>query len=321
MNDSTKNRLSVAFRLLSIVATVFTLWWFLRGLDVQKMGDTLDRANLWLLALAMLLNISGQLVRAVSWVVMLGPRHPVPFGQLLRYEFAAQAASAISPARAGEVLRLWMLKQEDVPATVTTALIVLKKAIGAASIALLAVATPMVLSGLPSWVPDFVVLIMVAMVVQLVLLVLVAYHAKSDKIPKFLRGVIDGMYFLRDRRRFPHVSALILVGEATDAAAAFVVLHALHIDLPIAAAILVLFFIDFSNALPAAPAQLGTFEVGALYSIEFLRVPQDAALAFALLFHAQQVLPQIIIGLPFQLRFLGAKKRHSPTMTSGQTND
>lgn len=307
-----KERLNLAIRWLSILATVFSLWWFLRGLDVGKLGETLDRANFWLLALAVLLNIAGQLIRTASWGVMLGPRHPVPMGRLVRYEFAAQAASAVSPARAGELLRLWMLKREDIPVGVTTALIVLKKVIGAVGIVVLVAPTPLVLSGLPGWVSGVIGLIAAAMIVQLVLLVLVAYRARPDKVPRFLRGAVDGMYFLRDHYRFPLASAWILAGEVTDAVAAFVVLRALHIGLSIAAAVLVLFFIDFSNALPAAPGNLGTFEVGALYCLNFLLVPQDAALAFALLFHIQQILPQILIGLPLQLHFLSVDKSRVP---------
>ena len=61
----------------------------------------------------------------------------------------------------------------------------------------------------------------------------------------------------------------------------------------------------------AAPGHLGTFEVGALYSLGFLGVGQDAALAFALVFHAQQALPQIVFGLPFQLHFLSTKKKQA----------
>lgn len=310
MNEVTKGRLAFWFRLVCIVSTVVALWWMLRELDFAKLGDTFERADVWLLVLAVALNLAAQLVRAVSWTAMLGPRHPVGFGPLLRYELAAQAASSISPARAGELLRLWMLKREDVPATVTTALIVLKKAIGALCIAVIALSA-LFLPGLPGWVPAFVVGITALMAVQLVLLVWAAYRAKPEKVPKFLRGVVDGMYFLRDRRSFSLSTFVIFLGEALDALAAFAVMHALHIELSLLAAALVVFFIDFSNALPAAPGHLGTFEVGALYSLGFLGVGQDAAFAFALLFHAQQALPQIVVGLPFQLHFLSTKKKQA----------
>jgi glycosyltransferase 2 family protein len=314
-----KERLSLAFRWLSIAATAATLWWFLRRLNVSELGAAAGRADLRLLVLAVVLNIGGQLIRAASWVVLLGPRYAVPFGRLVRYEFAAQAASSISPARAGEVLRPWLLKRENVPVAVTSALIVLKKALGAASLGMLTAAVIALLSALPGWVPSFVVLTAMAMAVLVMLLVLAAFRTDSSRMPRFLRGLADGMYVLRDPRRFPLSFGIILSGEAIDATAGFAVLRALHIGLSVAAAIFVLFFIDFSNALPAAPANLGTFEVGALYCLGLLHVPQEPALAFALLFHLQQTVPQIIIGLPFELHFLGTRKKETTAAAAGTT--
>ncbi|MFI6132896.1 lysylphosphatidylglycerol synthase transmembrane domain-containing protein [Micromonospora sp. NPDC051141] len=314
MNERTKSRLGLAFRLLCVLATVVVLWRFLRGIDVDRFTAALRGADYRLLVLAVLLNVGAQFVRGASWTAMLGARHPVRFGTLLRYELAAQAASSLTPARAGEVMRLWMLRREGVPVTVTTALIVLKKSIGAVGVALLALPVPLLL-GFTGWVPGVVLAITAAMVAHLALLVWVAHRKPGAKLPAFLRGLVDGMYFLRDRRGFAGASAWILLGEIADAAAAFVVLRALHMNLSFAAAILVLFFIDFANALPSAPAQLGTFEAGALYALGLLGVSPDLALAFTLVFHAQQAMPQIVVGLPFQLHYLAVRRttQDSPT--------
>ena len=307
--STVKRRLKTAFRVLCIVATAGGLWWFLHGLDVEQLGETFQRAAAWPLVLAVLLNICGHLVRAEGWRVMLGARHPIPYGRLLRYELAAQAASALTPVRAGEVLRFWLLKQDRVPAATTGALIVLKKVHGAVGLALLVVATPWLVSGLPGWIRGFVAGFAALMVIELAVLVVVAHRVEPVRLPKFLSGVVGGMEFLRTNRRMLTAQGVMLVGEITDAAAVVVVLHALHVDLPIAAAILTLFLIDFSNMLPVAPGNLGTFEVGALYALNLLNVPQDTALAFALLFHAQQILPQIVLGLPLELRFIARGRR------------
>ncbi|WP_436536074.1 lysylphosphatidylglycerol synthase transmembrane domain-containing protein [Actinoplanes sp. HUAS TT8] len=314
MNERTKSRVGLAVRLLFVLATVFVVWHFLREIEVGKFTAALRDADYRLLATAVLLNIGAQFVRAASWKAMLGARHPVRFGTLLCYELAAQAASSLTPARAGEVMRLWLLKREEVPVTVTTALIVLKKSIGAVGVALLALPTPLLLAT-TDWTLGVVLAINAAMILHLLLLVWVAHRRPGGRLPKFLRGLVDGMYFLRDRRGFTLASAWILLGELADAAAAFVVLRALHVNLSFAAAILVLFFIDFANALPSAPAQLGTFEAGALYSLGLLGVAPDLALAFTLVFHAQQAMPQIVAGLPFQLHYLAVRRttRRTPT--------
>src|SRR5260370_30093655 len=91
------------------------------------MGAAFVRVSPWTLLLALLLNIGSHFVRARGWQIMLRQRVRLPFTRLLRYEVAAQAASSISPARAGEGLRLWLLKQDDVPATTTVQLIAAKQ--------------------------------------------------------------------------------------------------------------------------------------------------------------------------------------------------
>lgn len=304
LGPGTKRWLGICVRVVFVLSTVGALWWFLRGIDVDALGRALEHAMLWPLVVAALFNIASQVVSAWGWRIMLEPRHRVPYRRLLRYEFAAQAASVVSPARAGEVIRFWFLKRDAVPPGTTGALIWLEKLFGAIAMALLVAPVPWLLSGLPGVVGGFIALFAGVMVVQLVVFVVVARRDASARVPKALRGVVDGMYFLRSPRRTGAMLAVMLLGESADAAGAVAVLYALHIDVPVAGAIMVLFLIDFSNLVPIAPGHVGTFEVGALYGLSVLHVQQDAALAFALLFHLQQVLPQVAVGLPLELRLL-----------------
>jgi len=55
--------------------------------------------------------------------------------------------------------------------------------------------------------------------------------------------------------------------------------------------------------MPTTPAHVGAFEVGALVALRALGVPEEAGLAFALVYHALQSLPLAIIGL-VELRFI-----------------
>ena len=316
---SVKSWLSFAGRASGVILTFGTLWWFLRGLNFRDLGDTLGHAMGPALAAAVLLNFAGQFVRTAAWQVMLAPDHRISFRKLLYCEYAAQAASSTSPAKAGEVLRFWLLKREDVPAATTGGLIALKKLLGANALSLLVIATPWLLPGVPGWMGLVVVVFAASMVGLLAALCVVANRAKAERLPKFLSIMIGGLYLLRDGYRTLASFGVILVGEAIDLFAAWVVMYALHMHEPLAAAGLTLFLIDVSNAIPAAPAQLGTFEVGAYYALDLLHVPQSGAIAFALLFHAQQALPQIVVGLPLELHFLTRRKRESEVPVTAAT--
>jgi len=67
---------------------------------------------------------------------------------------------------------------------------------------------------------------------------------------------------------------------------------------------------------PSTPAQVGALEVGALAALQLLHVDKEPALAFALLYHAAQVLPLIAAGLLFELRLVLGRDVDAPASVS-----
>src|SRR5262249_32664323 len=96
------------------------------------------------------------------------------------------------------------------------------------------------------------------------------------------------------------------------------VLHAVGIALPLAAGLLILFTLNLAIMLPSTPAQVGALEVGALAALNLLKVPHEPALAFALLYHALQVVPLIAVGLALELRLVLGREPGLPE-TNGCT--
>jgi len=73
--------------------------------------------------------------------------------------------------------------------------------------------------------------------------------------------------------------------------------HALRLAVRWPAALLVLLTLKVAIAVPSTPASVGAFEIGAVVSLELLGVPRSSALAFALVYHAIQVVPLAFISL------------------------
>ncbi|MFI6132894.1 lysylphosphatidylglycerol synthase transmembrane domain-containing protein [Micromonospora sp. NPDC051141] len=295
-------------RLLWFVTTVAPVFWLVPQLDAPTLGHRLGHPVVQLLLLAALLNLAGQVVQAGCWSVLLRPRHRVPFTRLLRYEFAAQSTAFVDVPRGGtDPLRSRLLGRQDVPPGVTRALIILRRIVRAAAIGLLAIAAPLLMAGLPGWVTAFIWSSTVATVALVGLLVWLAHRDGGRPVPRGLRRLADGLFCLRDTRTLRLVLVLALVGVLIDTAAAVVILNALHVHVSVGVATLVLFFVDVSVSLPVTPAHLGTFEAGAFFSLQLAHVPLEAGAAFALVFHAQQNLPQLIAGLP--LRFAAGQPK------------
>src|SRR5690606_37797779 len=107
---------------------------------------------------------------------------------------------------------------------------------------------------------------------------------------------IAGMHVVRDPRRLGlAVITLVLVWIA-DVIAVLLVLHAVGLDISMAGAMLILFSFNLATALPSTPAQIGALQVGALAATRLLGLPDEPALAFALLYQMMQLVPLLVVG-------------------------
>lgn len=317
-------RLTLVIRVVVIGVIAAGFWWFVREMNFAKLGESLRSARAWPLVLAAALNFVCLWGKAVCWRIMLAPRHKVGVTRLFRYTIAAFAASAIAPARAGEVLRVWTLKRRDgVPAAETAAVAVAEKLLDGISMLILVAPVPLLLHGLP-WqaVATIVGLAAIAVALFIALFIAVgrvgreaAHNGQVDPAeaaarieavarPSLMRRFLAGMHVLRSPKRLLGSLVLLIFVWLADLGEVMAVLYALGIDLPIAGGMLVLFSLNVAIAIPSTPAQAGALEVGALAALDLLHVGHEQALAFALLYHALQVVPLIAAGMILEYRLV-----------------
>lgn len=299
-------RLTIAIRILVIGVIAAALWWLVREMDFARLGKSLRSARLWPLVLAAALNFVCLWGKAVCWRIMLAPRHKVPVGRLFRYTIAAFAASAIAPARAGEVLRVWTLKRRDgVPAADTAAVAVAEKLLDGISMLILVAPVPLLLPGLPSWVAGWM-LGCAALAITLFIALYIAVGRADEKPPgrTLIRRFLIGMHVLRSPKRLLGSLVLLILVWSADLGEVMAVLYAVDIHLPVAAGLLILFALNLTIAVPSTPAQFGALELGAITALKLLHIGDEQAAAFALLYHALQVVPLIAAGLILEARLV-----------------
>jgi len=298
-------RLTIALRVLAIAAVAVALWWFVRTINFADLGTALRTAKAWPLVLAAALNFVCLWGKAACWRIMLAPRHHVSTLRLFRYTIAAFAASAIAPARAGEVLRVWALKRRDgVPVAETAAVAVAEKLLDAISMMFLIAPVPWLLSGLPRWVSVAIATCgAVAFAAFAVLWFAIGKIRPTGSFPA-IRRFINGMHVLRSPRRLLGSLGVLMIVWAADLGEIMSVLYAVDVHLPVAAGILILFSLNLTIMIPSTPASVGALELGALAALELLHVGHEQALAFALLYHMLQIIPLLAVGLLFELRLV-----------------
>ena len=305
--DERRRRLVlIAIRVLAVAGIVIALWFFFRSLDTDALGAALASAKLWPLVIGAALNFVCLFGKAAAWRIMFWPRYTVPLLRLFRYTIAAFAGSAIAPARAGELLRVIALKRRDgVPASSTIAVAFAEKLLCAITLLAFVAPVPWLLPGLPAWVTGAITTAaVVTLGVFVVLWVAVGLVDPAKTKRSLIRRFIANMHVLRSARRLIGSLVVLSIVWCADLGMILVSLYAVGIELPIAGAILILFTINLAILVPSTPAQVGALQLGALAALDLLQVPHEPALAFALLYHAAQIIPLIIVGLALELRLV-----------------
>ncbi|WP_329378375.1 flippase-like domain-containing protein [Streptomyces sp. NBC_01351] len=277
------------------VSLVVTLW----GMDPGHLWAALEAADWRWLAVAVLANVASQVSRAVGWNALFTESR-IRFSLLVRIEFAVQAAAAVSPEGVGEFVRIGYLLREGVARTVTVALMVVRKFFSSLGLVPFLVFIWWPGSNVPGWASAVAWVYLAVLLVAFVLIVRVVRTPSAPAREGRLRTIVfDARTALGPVRRprvFAEVGVAAVVARALDLLAAVVIAKALDLRLSVAVLVLVLLSIEVSNVLPTLPGQLGTFEAAVL-GATVGALGQAEGLAFALVLHAQQVLPQIPLGM------------------------
>ena len=300
-----KRRIGLIVRIIAIIAIVVGMRYLLRGLNLAALRDALATARIWPIAVAIVLSFANLLCKSACWHLMLAPRHRVPLMRLFRYTIVAFAASAIAPARAGEVLRVWVLKRRDgVPAADSAAVAVGEKLIDGVSMLILVAPLPWLLPGLPPWVGKSIALCAVIAVVAFVGFRIALSRVRIDAKSSWMGRFFAGMAVLRSPGRLFASLGVLTLSWILDLAQVSLILYAVGIHRPFAAGLLILFTLNLAILAPSTPGGVGALELGALGALDLLHVPHEPALAFALLYHAMQIVPLILVGLALEGRLV-----------------
>jgi hypothetical protein len=286
-----------ALRVGSVGLVCLASVWFSRGLDFSGFARAISAASLPLVVAAALLNFVHLGFRAVLLRALLRPVGVVGLGRIFHYNLASTAASNLLPARAGDLLRVWLFKsREQIAASTMFAVSLLEKLFDLAAFLLVAAPIPLLLPALPASVARAI-----GGGVILAALGTLAAVGLSQWRPAVTEGILarfaHGTHALRGPKNVALALVSVVAAWLVDAGEVWLVLLALGVHLPWGAPLLILVILNVTISVPTTPAQIGAFELGAVAALRLLGVPGGPALAFALLYHFMQVVPVTLFGL------------------------
>lgn len=289
------------------------IWLGLRGVDLGQTGDALREAEYWPLAPALGLLALANWVRAYRWKALFASSTQPPIGPLTRAMLIGQFFNAILPIRAGDAARVIALHREvrtSRAESLATAFAERVYDIFAVLVLLLAAAPflPRV-----SWLGKAAVVAAVfAAAIVVVVVVLVRWgerplvwllrqlgrlHAiRLERAERAAVNLTAGLASFHRPRVALRVFSLTVLAWLTLALSAWLLLLGFDLDVGYRAGLLVTIATALAAVLPAAPGGVGTVEAATIVALSAFDVSRPAALSYAVVYHAVNLVPYLVAG-------------------------
>jgi uncharacterized protein (TIRG00374 family) len=310
----------------SLVVSLLAL--FLRNADLARVGAAMRAARPDLLIASLGLTAAMYFVRAERWQYLLEPIGYTRFWTAFRTTVIGFAASFVLPARAGEVLRPYLLaRQERLPATAAFATIIVERMLDlVAVLILLAVFFVAFAGGVESAAPRLyqavrlgglfmtpvgagilgAMFVMAGHPERLHALVLKAEHVLPARlahaVARFAQAFAEGLVVVRRPTRLVWAMAWSMILWISIAMQAWVIARAFSIALPFGGSFLITAMLVVGVALPTPGGVGGTHEAFRLGVTSFYGADNDAAVGAAILLHAVNFVPVTLLGVWFLAR-------------------
>lgn len=301
---------------------------FFRNADLGRVWEATRAARLDLLVAAVILTLATYVVRTERWQYLLEPLGKTRFGVAFRATVIGFAASAVLPARAGEVLRPYLLaRREGLSATAAFATIVVERVLDVAAVLVLLAAYLVAFdpgmgardSTLFAAIRLGGLVMAPAALAALVVMYVLAGHPEwvqaglrraGQLLPARVVSVVaqairmssEGFAVLRRPERLLASFGWSLALWVIICAETWVVARAFHIEMPFVGAWLMLALLVVGVSVPTPGGVGGFHEAFRLGATAFFDADNDAAVGAAILLHAVSFVPVTLLGLWFAAR-------------------
>jgi hypothetical protein len=301
---------------------------FLHNVDLRQVASDIASARPAWLAVSLATMVANLAIRALRWQYLLAPLGSATFGNAFRATAVGFAASSVLPARAGEVIRPYFLsRHENMSATAAFATVIVERLLDTITVLTLLASfvfvfgrdvsqvNPAAFRGV-TWAGAMAGAVSFGALI--VLFVLAGNPARLGRamvrlehvIPSAFAGAVahvaekfaTGLGAVRRPGRLLAALAWSFPLWLCIAAGIWAVAVAFNLTIPFTGSFLLVALLVIGVAVPTPGAIGGFHEAFRVGTTTFFGVPNDAAVAAALVLHAFSILPALLLGLLFAAR-------------------
>jgi len=301
--------------------------WFLSGANLSAVAAEIAHARVDLIIWSVVLAAVMPVIRAFRWRYLLDPIGPTRFGPVLRATIVGFAALALLPARAGDVIRPYLVaRTEGLSAASVFATIVMERALDVIAVLTLLASFVWVFDGraiVPAGMlapieasATFATAVVLALMAVMWTL---ATHperierlvARSDRVlprraahmlARLARTFSEGFAVAREPRDLAIAFVWSFPLWVSIALQAWLVTRAFGIAIPVAASFLIQALLVIGVAVPT-PGAVGSFhEAYRIAVTTFFHAPNNAAVSAAIVLHAVSFFTSLVPGVVIMAR-------------------
>ncbi len=316
-----------ALRWFISIASIALLVWALRGLKLDQVWGQLKSAVYYWLIPAVLVYFVGVWARTWRWYYLLRPIKRVSLLTLFPIVCIGYMGNNIYPARAGELLRSYVLKRrEGIAFSASLATIIIERIFdGIVVLGFVFLTLPMLTSLIadPKQLDNIRTLSLIVAIIFSVILILfflaAIFPRKAERIMQWLvdhllpmrwRPAVGG-FMLRFLTGFESLRSILDVGMVfitsvliwlIETCTYYFVMRAFGMNLSFYALMMLNGVLNLVTMIPSAPGYIGTFDAVGIQLLGSFGISADVATGFILVLHVTLWLPITLVGAIFFAR-------------------
>ncbi len=299
---------------VSLLISVVFMGLAFRGLHPEDVLESLSRVNLPLVIVGGVWYFAAMLVISARWGLLINPLKHVPLPRLFQLVSIGYMGNNVYPFRSGEALRVVLLNRwERIPLGRIAATIVVERVFDGLvmlcfviiPLLVLDFATPEIQAVIGVGAPIFITALVIFLGLAArpdTLKKLVGFF--TARMPARFAAIINaltdellaGLIGLRSLVGVVRVFVYSLLSWALEASVYWLVGIAFGLDVSYTVMLVVVGVVNLAGLVPASPGQFGVFELFASLVLTAAGVPEETALAYALLVHLTIWLPPTLLG-------------------------
>lgn len=316
---------------LGIVISVFFLWLVLRDLDFVSFWAQVKGANYWWLLPSVGVYMLAVWVRAWRWHYLLRPLKAIPTARMFPIVAIGYMGNNIYPARAGEVLRAWVLKRkEGVPISASLATVIVERIFDGVIMLAFIFINLGELAHLTAIEADTVNAAISIQLIAfwgsvvffgalLVFLLAAMFPSASERalawitarlVPQRFRArvletgtrFLGGLEALRSPLEILMVFLTSVLIWLLETGKYWFVMHAFNFEVSFFALMLMNGVVNLATTIPSAPGYVGTFDAPGIAVLEAYGIPHVLASSYTFVLHVALWLPITALGAYYLAR-------------------